>query len=236
MTDIIKININDEVTDTAKIIKSCFKGKEKWICTVNKHDDITGLKKTINKREIQTFNFKGEFPIRNQSGNMYNTIYRREQNIIMSNKTLCSFQQRFLNVIRDGEYALVMNLPSEPYFEYSYNDEDWKIFSVMYEGDGLKVLDNGIMEFDEVKFSGYGDYFTFMHDMICRKQIVYKEKIFYGFLCPEIFSAFKRIYLLISKDSATDYEYWNLPIEEKIARNSMDSLENGKLFVLEKGL
>lgn len=236
MTDIIKININDEMIDTAQIIKSCFKGKEKWICTMNKHNDITGLKKTINKRGIQTFNFKGEFPVQNQSGNMYNTICKRDRNIIMSNRILCSFQQRFLDVIRDEDYALVMNLPSEPYFEYKYNNADWKIFSVMYEEAGLKVLDNGVMEFDKAKFGGFSDYFTFMHDMICRKQIVYKEKIFYGFLCPEIFSAFKRIYLLNSKDSATDYEYWNLPIEEKITKNCLDHLETGKLFVLESGL
>lgn len=230
MVDVIRININDEVEDTRDIIKSCFKNNERWICTVNDLNNVMKLKKSINKRNVQPLCFKKDFPIGNQVGNIYNTLVRTQRNAIMGNKTLCSLQQRFLDIIKDEEFALVMNVPDVPYYSYHLGDGDWKIFSMLQEDSGLKVLDNGIMKYDTVKYEKYGDYFTSLHDMIARKQVVYRGKTFYGYLNDEISSCFKKIYLLSSEKSEYDFNYWALPLEQKLEQTHFDE-PAGKLFV-----
>lgn len=230
MPDIVKLDINDEVNDTRDLIKACFKGEEHWICTVNEPGNVMPLKKAIGKRNVQPFCFRGDFPIRNQVGNIYNTIFRTERNMVMTNKTLCSFQQRFLEKIKSEEFALVMHLPNAPFYMYHMTKSERDIFSVMYEDAGLKVLDNGIMQLDDKKFEGYGDYFTFLHDMVARDQIVYRGETFYGYFNSEIFDCFKKIYLLKSSDSITSYEYWTLPLEEKLRKTYLGDEPVGKLF------
>lgn len=233
MPDIVKLDIGDEVADTRDLIKACFKGKEHWVCTVNDPKNVMPLKKAIGKRDVQPFCFRGDFPIRNQAGNIYNTIFRTERNIVMTNKTLCSFQQRFLNKIKGEEFALVMNLPDTLTYDYHMKKGERNIFCVMYEDDGLKILDNGIMQLERKNYEGYGDYFTILHDMIAREQIVYRGETYYGYFNSEIFDCFKKIYLLKSSSSVTSYEYWTLPLEEKLRMSHLDNEPVGKLYKLE---